>query len=178
MATNVKQNRSRAPSSGCVDFDVSIKMRPKPKSLAALLMAILVLGCTNPWADKSLSHGVDRGTKFEVLHDSFLYCYLGDQLSLVPPDDFGFSPEEFAADPSLGIIDREHNIYVAKVIPAGSQIRFERIVRKSDWNTGGYYVQYARFLDPKIFDKEISIGRMLDGDYSVDSSSEHLRRIE
>jgi hypothetical protein len=153
-------------------------MHLNSKSFALLLMVTLALGCTNPWTDKSVSHGVKQGTKFEVLHDSFLYCYLGDEFSLVPPDDFDFTPEEFAADPSRGVVDLEHKIYVAKVIPAGSVIRFERIARESDWNTGGYYVQYASFLDPKIFGKEIFIGKMLDGDYSLDSSSKHLRRIE
>jgi hypothetical protein len=153
-------------------------MHPKPKSFAVILMVILTLGCTNPWADKSLSHGVDKGTVFELRHDSFLYCYLGDEFSLVPPDTFDFTTKEFASDPSLGVIDREHKIYVVKVIPAGSQIRFERISHKSDWITSGYYVQYASFLDTKIFDEKVSIGNMLDGDYRVTLSSKYLRRIE
>ena len=153
-------------------------MRAKLKSLVALLVTVIVSGCSDPWNEKSVSHGVDKGTRFEVLDDSFLYCYLGDQFSLLPPDHFKFTPEEFRADPSIGVIDRDQKIGVTGVIPSGSEIEFIRIARKSDWNTGSYFVQYARFVDDTIFDKEVSIGNMLDGDYSVDQFSAHLKRIK
>lgn len=136
----------------------------------------ILVGCGDPWNDKNSSFGFSKGTVFELVSDAFLYRYL-DEYSLMPEDSFDFTIREFNAAPAIGHVDQKDKIYVIKVIPAGTKIKFTSIRWQNDWNTGGDYLQYAIFSDSSIFSGEVSFGRMLCGPYGVTPTDEYLKKL-
>lgn len=130
----------------------------------------------NPWKDETITFGHQKGSVLVLKSDAFLYRYL-NSYSLLPAESFDFTVEEFSADHSIGIIDQECNIYVAKVISAGTEIEFHKIKWKNDWNTTGYYLQYARFIDETLLDEEFCIWKMFEGPYGA-PSDRYLKPVE
>lgn len=133
---------------------------------AFLLLAIsLMSGCSsNHWGIREADLGYDKNTKFEIKDDAYLYCYLGERLSILPHDyHFKFTMDEFKKDPSVGVINAESEIYVAGIVSAGTTIVFNKIKYKWDlWANESYYLQYATSDAPTLKGKELSIGHMLD----------------
>ena len=130
-----------------------------------LVTTSLICGCSsNHWGIRGADLGYDKNTKFEINDDAYLYCYLGEEFSILPHDyHFRFSMDEFKKDASVGIIDADRQTYVVGIVPEGTIIVFDKIEYKYEfWANDSYYLQYATSDAPMLKGKELSVWHMLD----------------
>ena len=129
----------------------------------------------SPWANDNITRGFAKGTRFEILKDSFLYRYY-DEYSLVPESYTSFSIEDFQMNPDLGS-NPDSTAKYEKVIPKGAIIRFTKIRFKNDYLIGDFGVPLAVFEDESIFDEEVAIPRMFSS-FGFEFDGENLKPLE